>query len=156
VTKIHLIRHAKAKNRAEWSEQDEARPLTKRGRREALALAERLADGNLGRLVSSPYVRCLQTLEPLALTIDLPIETTELLAEGTGGQDAVALLLSLAGDLPIACCTHGDVVHEVVGSLADAGVVLDGPREAPVASTWVLDVEAGRISGARFVEPPPR
>ena len=153
---IHLIRHAKAKNRAEWSEPDEARPLTKRGRREALALAERLADEHPGRLVSSPYVRCVQTLEPLALTVDVPIETTELLAEGTSGQAAVALLLSLAGDRPIACCTHGDVVHEVVATLADAGVVLDGLREAPVASTWVLNVEASRISGARFVEPPPR
>jgi 8-oxo-dGTP diphosphatase len=155
VSTVHLIRHAKAKNRAEWREPDELRPLTKRGRREAVALAERLADEHLGRLISSPYVRCVQTLEPLALTIDLSIETTDLLAEGTGGPAAVGLLLSLAGDSPIACCTHGDVVHEVVGALASSGVVLDGPREAPVASTWALEVEAGRIVGARFVEPPP-
>jgi 8-oxo-dGTP diphosphatase len=156
VSTVYLIRHAKAKNRAEWSEPDEARPLTKRGRREALALAERLADEGFDRLVSSPYVRCVQTLEPLALNTDLPIETTELLAEGAGGEDAVTLLLSLAGDRPIACCTHGDVVHEVVSFLTNAGEVLEGPQEAPVASTWALDVEAGRIVGARFVEPPPR
>ena len=47
MTAIHLIRHAKAKNRLEWSEPDELRPLTKRGRREASALAERLASEEL-------------------------------------------------------------------------------------------------------------
>jgi 8-oxo-dGTP diphosphatase len=156
VSTVHLIRHAKAKNRAEWSEPDELRSLTKRGRREAVALAERLADERVDRLVSSPYVRCVQTLEPLALRLDLAIETTALLAEGAGGEAAVTLLVSLAGDGPVACCTHGDVVHEVARSLVGAGVVLDGPLEAPVASMWVLKVEADRIVGARFVEPPPR
>jgi 8-oxo-dGTP diphosphatase len=156
VSTVHLIRHAKAKNRAEWREPDELRPLTKRGRREAVALAQRLADERVERLVSSPYVRCVQTLEPLALKIDLAIETTALLAEGAGSEAAVALLVSLAGDGSVACCTHGDVVYEVVGALASAGVVPDGPLEAPVASTWILEVEAGHIGGARFVEPPPR
>ncbi len=97
MTAIHLIRHAKAKNRLEWSEPDELRPLTKRGRREARALAERIASEELARLVSSPYLRCVQTLEPLAVAVDLPIETTELLAEGADGNGAVDLLLSLVG-----------------------------------------------------------
>jgi 8-oxo-dGTP diphosphatase len=156
VTVVHLIRHAKAKNRAEWREPDELRPLTKRGRREAVALAELLADEPVERLVSSPYMRCVQTLEPLALKTDLAIETTALLAEGAGGEPAVALLVSLAVAGSVACCTHGDVVHEVVSALASGGVVLDGPREAPVASTWVLEIDASRVVGARFVEPPPR
>ncbi len=82
---VHLIRHAKAKNRLQWTEPDDIRPLTKRGRREALAIAERLQQDPPNRLVSSPYARCIQTLEPLALALDLPIETTDGLAEGAGG-----------------------------------------------------------------------
>ena len=39
-TQVHLVRHAKAKNRTEWTEPDDLRPLTKRGRREAVALAD--------------------------------------------------------------------------------------------------------------------
>ena len=156
MTAIHLIRHAKAKNRLEWSEPDELRPLTKRGRREARALAERLAGEELARLVSSPYVRCVQTLEPLAVAVDLPIETTELLAEGEDANGAVDLLLSLVGATPVACCTHGDVLFDLLGIVAEAGVRLDGPRDAPVASTWTLDVEGGRLASARFVEQPPR
>jgi phosphohistidine phosphatase SixA len=156
VRAVHLIRHAKAKNRLDWTASDELRPLTKRGRREAGALAERLGGEELTRLVSSPYVRCLQTLEPLALAVGLPIESTELLAEGADGGSAVELLLSVSGTGPVACCTHGDVLYDILGIVAVAGIHLDGPRDAPVASTWILAVEDGRFASARFVDQPPR
>lgn len=155
---IHVIRHAKAKNRVEWAEPDDLRPLTKRGRREANAIAERLSDEPPARLLSSPYLRCIQTLEPLAVATDLPIETTDVLAEGAVayGADAVDLLLRLARSGSVACCTHGDVVFEIADAVASSGVPLDGPRDVPVASAWVLEVEAGRFVRARFVEQPPR
>ena len=153
---VHLIRHAKAKSRLSWEEPDELRPLTKRGRREAAAIAVRLGEEPLARLVSSPFVRCVQTLEPLALALDIPIETTDVLAEGADGARAVELMLSLARAGSIACCTHGDVFLDVVDLLADSGLALDAPRAAPVASSWVLSVEDGRFVGARFVDQPPR
>jgi broad specificity phosphatase PhoE len=156
VTAVHLIRHAKAKNRLEWEDDDRLRPLTKRGRREADAIAARLGDVPLARLVSSPYVRCLQTLEPLAVALDLPIETSDLLGEGADGERAAELMLSLAGAGPIACCTHGDVLSDVVDLVASSGLELDGPRAGPVASTWVLEAEDGRFVAARFVDQPPR
>jgi 8-oxo-dGTP diphosphatase len=153
---IHLIRHAKAKNRQTWEKPDHLRPLTKRGMREAQAIAARLGEEPLARLASSPFVRCVQTLEPLAVALDLPIETTDALAEGADGESAADLLLSLAGKDPIACCTHGDVLFEAVDLIAQSGVPLDGPRAAPVASTWVLEVEGGRFVAGRFVDQPPR
>jgi 8-oxo-dGTP diphosphatase len=156
VSSVHLIRHAKAKNRAEWTEPDELRPLTKRGRREADALAERLRDEPFARLVSSPFLRCVQTLEPLAMAVDLPIETTEVLSEGSEASSVVELLLSLARDRPIACCTHGDVVFDVVRSVASAGVALEGPYDVSVASAWILEVEGDRVTGGCFLERPQR
>ena len=155
-TAVHLIRHAKAKNRLTWEEPDHLRPLTKRGRREADAIAARLGEEPLSLLVSSPFVRCLQTLEPLAVELDLSIETTDALAEGSDGAKAAELMLTLAATGSIACCTHADVLVDVVALLAEAGIPLDGPRVAPVASTWVLAVDDGRFVGARFVEQPPR
>jgi 8-oxo-(d)GTP phosphatase len=156
VSTVHLIRHAKAKNRLEWTEPDEARPLTKRGRREAEGLAERLRSEPLERLVSSPSLRCVQTLEPLALAVDLPIETTELLSEGSDAAGVVDLLLTLARNEPIACCTHGDVLFDVVRSVAMAGVALEGPYDVPVASAWVLEVGEDGFTSGRFVERPQR
>jgi hypothetical protein len=102
-------------------------------------------------------MRCVQTLEPLAVALDLPIETTSLLAEGADGMRAHDLLLSLGeSGRAIACCTHGDVLFDVVDSVARSGVTLDGPPDAPVASSWILDVDVGRFLSARFVEQPPR
>lgn len=150
MTTIHLIRHAKAKNRLEWNEPDEARPLTKRGRREAEAVATRLADDPPGRLVSSPYLRCVQTLEPLAAALGTPVETTDALAEGASGAEALALLLAIARTETVACCTHGDVVLAIAHALGLA------PTHVRVASTWELAVEDGRVARARFVEQPPR
>ena len=155
-THVHLIRHAKAKNRMEWTEPDDRRPLTKRGRGEAVALAQRLEVDAPGRLVSSPFLRCTQTLEPLALTLDLPIETTDLLAEGADGPAALDLMISLARTGPLACCTHGDVLYEVMRVVVAGGVRLDGPLDVPVASTWVLGVEDDRVVEGTFVEQPPR
>jgi broad specificity phosphatase PhoE len=152
MTHVHLVRHAKARNRAKWTEPDDLRPLTKRGRREAAALAERLRTEELARLVSSPFTRCVQTLEPLAQALDLAIETTDLLAEGADGARALELLVSLSRTEPIACCTHGDVLYDVVRSIAATGVRLDGPLDAPVASTWVLEIDDDRVIGGTFVE----
>jgi broad specificity phosphatase PhoE len=155
VTALHVIRHAKAKNRMEWTEPDEDRPLTKRGRREADGLADRFRADPPDRLVSSPFKRCLETLEPLARELDLLIETTDELAEGADGVRALEVLLALSRTGSLACCTHGDVLHDLMAAVAASGVPVDGPLDAPVASTWSLDVEGGRVVGARFVERPP-
>jgi len=155
-TQVHLVRHAKAKNRTEWTEPDDLRPLTKRGRREAVALAEKLELEAPARLVSSPFLRCVQTFEPLAVALGLPIETTDLLAEGADGPGALDLMVSLARTGPLACCTHGDVLYEVMRVVIGGGVRLDGPLDVPVASTWVLRVEDDRVVEGAFVEQPPR
>lgn len=156
MTTIHLIRHAKAKNRLEWTEPDEVRPLTKRGRREAAAIAARLRDAPPGRIVASPYLRCAQTLAPLSEELDVPIETSDSFAEGAGGAGALELLLSLAASDSVACSTHGDVVYEIARLVELGGLTLDGPPAVPVASTWELAVADGRVVEARFVPQPPR
>jgi 8-oxo-dGTP diphosphatase len=154
VTTVHVIRHAKAKNRMEWTDPDDARPLTKRGRREAAALAERFRADPPERLVSSPFTRCIETLDPIARELDLPIETTELLAEGADGMRALELLLALSPTGALACCTHGDVLYDLLRIVEASGVTLVGPLDAPVASTWALDVVDERVVEARFVERP--
>ena len=82
MTPIYLLRHAKAKDRENWTELDHLRPLTKAGWRQAEALIDLYANQELTRLLSSPYVRCVQSLEPLAKARGLPVETADGLAEG--------------------------------------------------------------------------
>ena len=54
----------------------------------------------------------------------------------------------------LACCTHGDVLYDLMRDVAATGVTLDGPPDAPVAATWALDVDDGTVVGARFLARP--
>src|SRR5439155_3957642 len=126
VAHVHLVRHAKAGNRAKWEGPDELRPLTDAGRRQAEALAAQLADVPFAALVSSRYVRCIQTLEPLGQALGLPVQEDDALAEGAAPEAALELVCAVAALGPCALSTHGDVQELVVQSLAAAGVPLDG------------------------------
>jgi phosphohistidine phosphatase SixA len=106
-----LLRHASAGDRDAWVGDDRLRPLDERGRGQALALRE-LAGRGIGRIASSPYVRCVETVEPLAATLAFEIEIDERLAEGADPADALAFLAQLDGGV---ACTHGDVVEALLG-----------------------------------------
>ena len=105
-----LLRHARAGDRMEWEGDDRLRPLDERGRRQADELVELLRPIGVRRIVSSPYVRCVQTVEPLAAALGLELEMDGLLAEGTG--DAA---LALVAENGVVACTHGDVVEAILG-----------------------------------------
>jgi 8-oxo-dGTP diphosphatase len=103
---IVLVRHAWAGERADWVGDDRLRPLDDRGHLQALELVELLAPYLADRIVSSPFLRCTQTVEPLAAARGLPVEPSEELAEERQERDGVAFLRSLAGRDAIVC-THG-------------------------------------------------
>jgi 8-oxo-dGTP diphosphatase len=121
---VLLLRHASAGKRSAWTGDDRLRPLDKRGRAQAAALRDVLRAHGVQHVLSSPYVRCTQTVAPL----ELEIVPDERLAEGAPADAAIELLRDL--DDAVAC-THGDIVEAIIGrSLAKgAAVVLDGLRE---------------------------
>jgi len=151
---VFLIRHAKAGNRDRWEGPDELRPLTGSGRRQAQAIAAELAGTGVAALVSSPYVRCVETLGPLADATGLPLQEHDALSEGASVAGALRLARAVSALGPTALSTHGDVQHGVVYALADAGVPLTGPREVAKGSTWVLDTRRGEITAGRYLPPP--
>jgi phosphohistidine phosphatase SixA len=118
---VVLLRHASAGDRTTWEGDDRLRPLDKRGRRQAAALREELLARGVTRALSSPYVRCTQTVAPLGLNI----EPDERLAEGADLRDTLEILRDADGAV---ACTHGDVIENVLGFSIKkgAGVVLDG------------------------------
>jgi len=105
-----LVRHASAGDRAHWVGDDRLRPLDERGRRQAEALVDDLRPFNVRRVVSSPYTRCVETVEPLAAARGLEVELDDRLAEGAGY--VAAELLDEEG---VVACTHGDVAHDLLG-----------------------------------------
>jgi 8-oxo-dGTP diphosphatase len=139
---VLLVRHAKAGDRNRWVGDDRLRPLDGRGRRQADAMAAPLAGYPLTRLVSSPYVRCVQTLEPLSARLGMPVEPDQAIAEGASAEEARALLGRL-GSGPVVLCTHGDVVEALVGE--------SEPKKK--GSTWLLAHRDGNIQPVRYWPP---
>ena len=114
---VVLLRHASAGDRAAWTGDDRLRPLDERGRAQAAALRSRLLALGVTRVLSSPYVRCTQTVAPLGLDIELD----ERLAEGAPRAETFALLAEV--DAAVAC-THGDVVENVIGRSIKKGAAV--------------------------------
>ncbi len=101
-----LIRHGSAGDRAAWDGDDRARPLDERGLRQAASLVELLAPYAIDRILSSPAVRCVQTVESLAHARELAIEVREELAEELQWTLGAELVRSLAGGDAVVC-GHG-------------------------------------------------
>ncbi len=150
---LYLVRHGKAGNRRDWDGPDHTRPLSGKGRRQAEGLVHLLADRPIGRVLSSPYVRCVQTVEPLAEKLGLPVEETDALAEGAVPADTVELLRAVASSTAV-LCTHGDLMPPVLDTLA-ATEGLPLPPGYPFAkgATWELEVVGGRWLSARYLPP---
>jgi phosphohistidine phosphatase SixA len=120
---IVLIRHARAGDRDAWNRDDRLRPLDARGRRQAEELVQLLAPYELGRIFSSPYLRCVQTVEPLALARGLNIELRDELSEERQQVDGARFVRSQE-ELDAAVCCHGGLSWVVCGESQKKGAVL--------------------------------
>jgi 8-oxo-(d)GTP phosphatase len=107
-----VVRHAHAGRRNSYSGDDRLRPLTRRGREQAAALVPILGAYRPQRILSSPFVRCFQTVQPLAEALGFGVESVDELGEGKGA-DAIRLLVTMAGESAV-LCTHGDVAANLL------------------------------------------
>ena len=122
-----VVRHAWAGHRRDWDGDDSLRPLDERGRRQAERLIEQLEGHAFDRIASSPYTRCVDTVEPLAAARGLRVEAREELAEGQGA----ASLEQLAGESGAGVlCVHGDVLEELCGETIAKGATVLFERPA--------------------------
>lgn len=145
-----LVRHAKAGSRERWTAPDRDRPLTAAGRLQATALVRLLGPGTRA-VMSSSYVRCVETVAPLAEALGISVREEDRLAEGADPGWALAELVSTPGSV---LCTHGDVMASIVTSLADAHVPMRGGMQWAKGGTWAFDVSGGRIARGRYLPPP--
>ena len=149
---IFLIRHAHAGKRSEWATDDRLRPLSDRGVKQSEGLTAVVGDITVGRIISSPYVRCMQTVQPLGTKFDVAIETSDVFAEGADDEIAYRLLLELNDD-DGAACSHGDVIPHLLRRLVADGMDTDGPLIDQKGSTWIIEMRNGSPFHGRYVPP---
>ncbi|MGH3650050.1 MAG: NUDIX hydrolase [Acidimicrobiia bacterium] len=150
---LFLLRHAAAGDRNKWDGNDVVRQLNKKGRRQAAALADYLGNQGIERIYTSPYTRCVQTVEPLAAVIGAKVIEHDALAEGPDIDGAYGLADELVGYNAV-LCTHGDVIPAVINRMMWAGLTLESRFYCSKGSIWEVDLEGGRFATARYVPPP--
>lgn len=148
-----VVRHAKAGRRSDWDGDDVHRPLSKNGRKQAAALAARLAGEAPTALLASPFARCVQTLEPLGEQLGLAVKADDRLGEGARISDVLALLTETGTGAVL--CSHGDVIPDLIEELVRRGMDVHTEPDWRKATVWVLDGDDGLTFTSARVEPPP-
>ncbi len=151
---IHMVRHALAGSRYGGPTDDSQRPLDEGGFAQAEAIGVELAAKPVKRILSSPYLRCTQTVEPLGRMLGLPVQDCDQIAEGTHPVEAFSFINSLAseeGDSVL--CSHGDVIPGVLWLLDRYGVPLGNRSRCKKASIWELHADDGRIVSGKYRHP---
>ena len=150
---FYFVRHAKAGSRSHWSGDDRKRPLSKKGLKQAQELITTFANYDITAVYSSPYLRCMQTVEPIARAHRMKVQAEAGLAEGRGLEAAYRFFTDPKAD-EVVLCTHGDIVWELVEDLTKRRVLPAFREDFDKGSTWVVEVKAGAPVKARYIPAP--
>lgn len=146
---IHIVRHAHAGSRSRWEGDDALRPLSAKGELQVVGITDALAREPIDAIWSSHYLRCRQTVMPLAEKLGLDVVDHDELAEGAYGTDALDALLAAANaGRTIVASSHGDVIPEVLAAAVRRGAELIGPTSPSKGARYVLTVEDGAVTKA--------
>lgn len=150
---IFLVRHAWAGKRKDLDESDWQRPLDKRGHQQRKAIRDLLMAHPITRIGSSNHTRCVDTVDPFAKRLGIPVELEPALVEGSHPHRLVALIADLQEESAV-LCSHGDVIEDIIGHLFAEQVPMEGPMKWKKGSIWELRTVKGRIVSGRYVPPP--
>jgi 8-oxo-dGTP pyrophosphatase MutT (NUDIX family) len=163
-----LLRHASAGDKADWPAGDESRPLDAKGATDALKLAGLLSCfAPSARVLSSPALRCTESVRPYAASFGGVVEAEAALA--LSGRSAQLFSRTNRGS------TLADLVHDLVAqrraavlclhrenlpkALAAARVALGAPPsrtsldpQLPKGGFYVMHMAAGGLAAVELYD----
>jgi 8-oxo-dGTP diphosphatase len=163
-----LVRHASAGHKADWPGDDESRPLDAQGAASALALAGLLACfAPTARVISSPALRCTETVRPYAASFGGTVEAEACLTPAgrssafsslTEQADALRRLFSalLADRRPAVLCLHRENLPGTLAAVCSwLGALRAMPADPslPKGGFWVAHAAAGELAALERYEP---
>jgi len=163
-----LARHASAGRKADWAGDDFARPLDAAGEADARVLAGLLACfAPAARVISSPALRCTETVRPYAEGAGGTVEAEACLipygrspdfSSRTEQADALRHLLSalVAQRRPVVLCLHRENLPEVLAAMCAAlGAPAAVPADPalPKGGFWVAHAADGELAALERYEP---
>ncbi|AKE41067.1 7,8-dihydro-8-oxoguanine-triphosphatase [Corynebacterium kutscheri] len=157
-SQIIYVRHGQSISPEDWSGYDRDRPLTARGKIQAISLAPLLAAYRPDALYSAIPLRCVATLKPAAKVLGLKISSsanygnTSMLVSMSSAQKELLKLINAQGSYVIA--SQGTAILDMITWLsARDKFPLDGIK-ARQAGVWVLSFSNGKLIGADYLESP--
>lgn len=150
---LYVVRHAHAGKRSEWTGDDRLRPLSTRGEAQALAIAGALAPSSPERILSSPAVRCVQTVQPLGEKLGVAVVEEDRLFEGASTAEVAELVDELAGAAAAVLSSHGDVIPMVLRLLVERGMAPERNLIWQKGSVWVVERDGDRWGRGRYLPP---
>jgi phosphohistidine phosphatase SixA len=148
-----LVRHGHAGSKKKWRGDDRLRPLTPQGLAEAEALTLLLFRFAPSRIISSPYVRCVQTVTPLAHELGVRVERTKRLVPSAGDSaESFTRRVSRSDTGAVVLCSHGEVISHLQEMLRrSAPDLFDESAQYEKGSVWILDRVDGRIVNSTYL-----
>ena len=154
-TTILLVRHGSAGSKRHWKADDLLRPLDAAGEVSAQRLASVAACYRPQRVLTAEPVRCLQTVQPAAAALGVPVEVEPMFGKSAAGDRARAAVRTvralLADDVPALVCSQGEVIPDLIRGLADGGEVRLRTLNARKGSVWALTFADGRLVDADYL-----
>ena len=149
---LFLVRHADAGDKRAWVGPDGDRPLTGTGRRQAHGLVGQLDGDPITAIVTSPTLRCVQTVGPLARHRGLAVRTDAALHVDADPDRALARLLAASPQRTV-WCSHGELIGVLITRLRELGAPIDPTAEWVKGSTWRLEITDGKVLSAAYRPP---
>ncbi len=169
---IELFAHMDAGDRRQWNEDQDTRPLSDLGLRQAEHLCHELAREPINAVYSSPALRCRQSIEPLAERFAVPVTILPGLHETVGswppplawrgdpvsagalggayaagvGMQALQTIYANHPVGRVAACTHGDRMPALVVYLMGAYDLTVPPPNQTRGGWYTLAVQDDRIT----------
>ncbi|HLM63073.1 MAG TPA: phosphoglycerate mutase family protein [Acidimicrobiales bacterium] len=156
--RVVVVRHGCAGDKREWTGPDADRPLDDAGRRQADAITAALEHAGIHRILTSPTVRCRDTVAPLARALALPVEDGRELA--VGGSDSGLFPVIRRPDVADAVlCTHGELMAPLLAAIRRVHARIHAVRDD---DAWLLEkgtawdltvVPTGSVTALRHIVP---
>ncbi len=126
--KLYFLRHGFAGDRSAWKEDDTKRPLTEEGKEKMERIAAAMAKRNLqvDAIVTSPYLRALQTAEIVARALKMEDALTkdDRMAYGFDAQKLGKILVERSKANALMLVGHEPDFSETIGRLIGGGRVV--------------------------------